>query len=101
MMPAVSVIVLVYKVEKYIERCARALFGQTMEDIEYVFVDDCTPDRSVLEGFLEVRDRLGMPLYLGETGENTEDWFAAMYPLALSLDIGVNVWPWKKLETKL
>ena len=40
MMPAVSVIVLVYKVEKYIERCARALFGQTMEDIEYVFVDE-------------------------------------------------------------
>lgn len=59
----------------------------------------CTPDRSVLEGFLEVRERLGMPLFLGETGENTEDWFAAMYPLALSLDIGVNVWPWKKLET--
>ena len=46
-MPAVSVIVLAYKVEEYIERCARALFEQTMQDIEYVFVDDCTPDRSM------------------------------------------------------
>ena len=46
-MPAVSVIVPVYKVEKYIERCARALFGQTLGDMEFVFVDDCTPDRSM------------------------------------------------------
>lgn len=41
--PKVSVIVLIYKVEKYIERCARSLFCQTMQDIEYVFVNDCTP----------------------------------------------------------
>ena len=46
-MPAVSVIVPVYKVEEYIERCARALFGQTMEDLEFIFVDDCTPDASM------------------------------------------------------
>ena len=54
-MPAVSVIVLVYKVEKYIERCARSLFEQTLQDIEYIFVDDCTPDRSIeiLERVLE------------------------------------------------
>ena len=54
-MPAVSVIVLVYKVEKYIERCARSLFEQTLQDIEYIFVDDCTPDRSIeiLEWVLE------------------------------------------------
>ena len=54
---------------------------------------------SALEGFLGVRERLGMPVFLGETGENTEDWFAAMYPLALAHDIGVNVWPWKKMDT--
>lgn len=46
-MAAVSIIILVYDVEEYIERCARALFGQTLEDLEYVFVDDCTPDRSM------------------------------------------------------
>lgn len=46
-MPAVSIIILVYGVEQYIERCARALFGQTMEDLEYIFVDDCTPDASM------------------------------------------------------
>ena len=54
-MPAVSVIVLVYKVEKYIERCARSLFGQTLQDMEFIFVDDDSPDRSieVMERVLE------------------------------------------------
>lgn len=46
-MPAVSVIIPVYGVEKYIERCARSLFEQTMEDLEYIFVDDYTPDASM------------------------------------------------------
>ena len=38
--PKVSVIVPVYGVEKYIGRCVRSLFEQTLEDIEYIFVDD-------------------------------------------------------------
>ena len=46
-MPKVSVIVPVYGVEKYIERCARSLFEQTLDDIEYLFIDDCTPDKSI------------------------------------------------------
>lgn len=46
-MPKVSVIIPVYGVEKYIEKCARSLFEQTLEDIEFIFVDDCTPDKSV------------------------------------------------------
>jgi glycosyltransferase involved in cell wall biosynthesis len=43
----VSVIVPVYRVEDYIARCAVSLFEQTMEEVEYIFVDDCTPDRSM------------------------------------------------------
>lgn len=43
----VSVIVPIYGVEKYIERCARSLFEQTLDSIEYIFVNDCTPDKSI------------------------------------------------------
>lgn len=43
----VSVLVPVYGVEKYIEQCAVSLFEQTYEDIEYIFVDDCSPDNSI------------------------------------------------------
>lgn len=46
-MPKVSVIIPIYKVEKYIERCARSLFEQTLDDIEFIFIDDCSPDRSI------------------------------------------------------
>lgn len=43
----VSILVPVYGVEKYIRRCAESLMEQTYDDIEYVFVDDCSPDRSI------------------------------------------------------
>lgn len=46
-MPKVSIVVPIYGVEKYIERCARSLFEQTFEDIEYIFVNDCTKDASI------------------------------------------------------
>lgn len=45
--PKVSVIIPVYKAEKYIERCARSLFSQTLNNIEYIFVDDASPDKSM------------------------------------------------------
>ena len=47
----VSVIIPVYRVEAYIERCARSLMEQTLEEVEFIFVDDCSPDGSM--GVLE------------------------------------------------
>lgn len=40
----VSVIIPVYGVEKFIERCAESLLQQTLEDVEFIFVDDASKD---------------------------------------------------------
>lgn len=47
-MVKVSIIIPVYKVEKYIERCLRSVMAQTYDGpVECILVDDCTPDRSM------------------------------------------------------
>lgn len=43
----VSICVPIYGVEKYIERCAVSLFEQTYDNIEYLFINDCTKDNSI------------------------------------------------------
>ena len=43
----VSIIIPIFKVRNFIERCACSLFEQTLKDIEYIFVDDASPDDSV------------------------------------------------------
>ncbi len=43
----VTVIVPIYNVERYVAQCAESLLSQTYADIEYIFVNDCTPDASL------------------------------------------------------
>lgn len=45
--PKVSILVPIYGTEQYIEKCARTLFEQTYDHIEYIFVNDCSKDSSV------------------------------------------------------
>lgn len=45
--PKVSVIVPVYGVERYIERCSVGIFNQTYDNLEIIFVDDQTKDCSI------------------------------------------------------
>lgn len=55
----VSILVPFYKVENYVGRCVESLFTQTYKNIEYVFVNDCTPDGS-MEVINEKIDKHGM-----------------------------------------
>lgn len=43
----ISVIIPIYKVEAFIERCATTLMEQMLREVEYIFVNDATPDRSI------------------------------------------------------
>ena len=46
-LPLVSILVPVYRVNDYIERCARSVLEQTYDNLEFVFVDDATDDSSI------------------------------------------------------
>ncbi len=45
-MPQISIIVPVYKVEKYLDRCVESILAQTFTDFELILVDDGSPDNS-------------------------------------------------------
>ena len=43
----VSVIIPIYNVSRFIERCAESLMQQTLNEVEFIFVNDATPDDSI------------------------------------------------------
>lgn len=43
--PSVSIIIPIYKVEKYLKRCVESVLEQTLSDLEIILVDDGSPDQ--------------------------------------------------------
>ena len=58
------------------------------------------PDEASIAPYLEARSRLGLPIYMGEGGENNLEWLYAAHRLYETHDIGWNFWPWKKIDTR-
>ncbi len=56
-------------------------------------------DQGTIQYLLNIRDQFNTPLWLGETGENSNVWFNETKELVESLNIGWNKWTHKKLET--
>ena len=56
-------------------------------------------DRPSIQRFLDVGAQLGLPVYMGEGGENIPEWLAAAFQLYEDCGIGWNFWPWKKIAT--
>ena len=58
--PKVSIIVPIYNVEKYLNRCIQSLLGQTLKEIEIILVDDGSPDKcpSMCEEYAKVDSRI-------------------------------------------
>jgi endoglucanase len=52
-----------------------------------------------IRGYLNLREKYNIPLWLGESGENDDKWFHDAVRLAESHDIGWSWWPLKKIGT--
>ncbi len=59
-MPKISIIVPVYNVEKYIDRCINSILHQTFSDFELILIDDGTPDSSgeICENYAKTDNRI-------------------------------------------
>jgi len=57
------------------------------------------PDRPSIARFIETGERLGLPIYMGEGGENNLDWLQTAFQLYEDCGISWNFWPWKKIDT--
>ena len=56
-------------------------------------------DQASIKGYLDMRESYNVPLYLGETGENSNEWFQSAVKLYEDNDIGWAWWPLKKIES--
>ncbi|MCL6603873.1 MAG: glycoside hydrolase family 5 protein [Paenibacillus sp.] len=56
------------------------------------------PDTESIQKFLDKRDELQVPIFMGEGGENNNDWFTGAFQLYEDHETSWNFWTWKKLE---
>lgn len=59
----------------------------------------CPPDRPRIQEYLDTRERLGLPIYMGEGGENNLGWLQTAFQLYEDHGVSWNHWPWKKTDT--
>jgi aryl-phospho-beta-D-glucosidase BglC (GH1 family) len=55
-------------------------------------------NQTTLEPFIAFREKYHVPIWLGESGENTDEWVARFRSLLDSNSIGWAFWPYKKMQ---
>lgn len=57
----------------------------------------CDTLQADIQDFVDFRDKVNLPMYMGETGENTDQWIAGWTRLMERNNIGWHYWPYKKM----
>ncbi len=57
-------------------------------------------DESVIKEYLEFRDKYNVPIWMGESGENTNEWITEFRKTLDKHKIGWCFWPYKKLDAE-
>jgi endoglucanase len=77
-----------------------SIFGKPFDaNVAYTFHKYWTaPDESVLRDYIDFRERYDVPIWMGESGENTDEWIAQFARSLEKNNIGWAFWPYKKME---
>jgi aryl-phospho-beta-D-glucosidase BglC (GH1 family) len=77
-----------------------SVFGKPFDaNVAYTFHKYWTaPDESVIRDYIDFRERYDVPIWMGESGENTDDWIAQFVKTLEKNNIGWAFWPYKKME---
>ncbi|TKK71535.1 glycoside hydrolase family 5 protein [Ilyomonas limi] len=75
-------------------------FNQPFDDkAVYTFHKYWTaPTKAIIQQYLDFRDTYNVPIYIGETGENTDGWIDSFRVVLEKENIGWHFWPYKKLD---
>ncbi len=57
----------------------------------------CDTTANSVKEILEFREKVNRPMYMGETGENTDEWVAGYTRMMNNENIGWHYWPYKKM----
>jgi hypothetical protein len=77
-----------------------SVFGKPFDaNVAYTFHKYWTPpDESVIRQYVDFRERYDVPIWMGESGENTDEWIAQFVKTLEKNNIGWAFWPCKKME---
>ncbi len=77
-----------------------SVFGKPFDaNVVYTFHKYWTaPDESVIRDYMDFRERYDVPIWMGESGENTDEWIAQFVKALEKNNIGWAFWPYKKME---
>jgi aryl-phospho-beta-D-glucosidase BglC (GH1 family) len=77
-----------------------SVFGKPFDtNVAYTFHKYWTaPDESVIQPYLDYRERYNAPIWMGESGENTDEWITQFVKTLEKNNIGWAFWPYKKME---
>jgi aryl-phospho-beta-D-glucosidase BglC (GH1 family) len=77
-----------------------AVFGKPFDsNVAYTFHKYWTaPDDSVIRDYVDFRERYDVPIWMGESGENTDEWIAKFVKTLEKNNVGWAFWPYKKMK---
>lgn len=71
------------------------------EKLVYTFHKYWTaPTEDVIKSYIDFRDKYNVPIWMGESGENTNEWIKDFRIVLEKHNIGWCFWPYKKLESE-